>query len=178
MNQQEDVFRSMSEAADDLELPQHVLHFWETKFSQIKRVKKSDGHHYYRLEDMDFLKGIKILLYNHGYSIKAVQNILKTKGVQFVIAIGQGLSDLESLSFDESKKIEVEPRVAEMDDNQIVGRAKAPILRRLFKFKENNDKASEEIFHDHHYLSDENRRLLQEAIYDLLECKRLLDQVR
>ncbi len=68
-----DAFRTISEVADDLDLPQHVLRFWETRFPQIKPMKRGGGRRYYRPEDVDLLKGIRHLLYDHGYTIKGVQ---------------------------------------------------------------------------------------------------------
>jgi DNA-binding transcriptional MerR regulator len=79
-----DAFRTISEVADDLALPQHVLRFWETRFAQIKPLKRGGGRRYYRPDDVDLLRGIKFLLYGEGYTIKGVQRILKAQGVKFV----------------------------------------------------------------------------------------------
>jgi len=70
-------FRTISEVADDLDLPQHVLRFWETKFSQVKPVKRGGGRRYYRPEDIAQLERIKKLLYAEGYTIKGVQKLLR-----------------------------------------------------------------------------------------------------
>lgn len=79
-----DAFRTISEVAEDLDLPQHVLRFWETRFSQIKPLKRGGGRRYYRPEDVALLKGIRYLLYGEGYTIKGVQRILKDEGPKFV----------------------------------------------------------------------------------------------
>jgi DNA-binding transcriptional MerR regulator len=79
-----DAFRTISEVADDLALPQHVLRFWETRFSQIKPLKRGGGRRYYRPDDVDLLRGVKFLLYGEGYTIKGVQRILKAQGLKFV----------------------------------------------------------------------------------------------
>jgi len=84
-----DAFRTISEVADDLDLPQHVLRFWETRFAQIKPMKRSGGRRYYRPDDVDLLKGIRRLLYGEGYTIRGVQRILKEHGIKSV----QGLAD-------------------------------------------------------------------------------------
>ncbi|WP_026381126.1 MerR family transcriptional regulator [Afifella pfennigii] len=84
-----DAFRTISEVAEDLDLPQHVLRFWETRFTQIKPLKRGGGRRYYRPEDVDLLKGIRLLLYGEGFTIKGVQRLLKEKGVRFVVAVGQ-----------------------------------------------------------------------------------------
>jgi DNA-binding transcriptional MerR regulator len=84
-----DAFRTISEVADDLDIPQHVLRFWETRFSQIKPMKRSGGRRYYRPDDVDLLRGIRRLLYGEGYTIRGVQRILKEHGIKSV----QGLID-------------------------------------------------------------------------------------
>jgi DNA-binding transcriptional MerR regulator len=87
-----DAFRTISEAADELGLPQHVLRFWETRFSHIKPLKRGGGRRYYRPDDILLLKGIRYLLYDQGFTIKGVQRILKDQGVRQVIAIGNAES--------------------------------------------------------------------------------------
>jgi DNA-binding transcriptional MerR regulator len=84
-----DAFRTISEVAEDLDIPQHVLRFWETRFTQIKPMKRSGGRRYYRPDDVDLLKGIRRLLYGEGYTIRGVQRILKEHGIKSV----QGLAD-------------------------------------------------------------------------------------
>lgn len=79
-----DAFRTISEVSDELDLPQHVLRFWETRFSQIRPLKRGGGRRYYRPEDVDLLRGIRHLLYGEGYTIKGVQRILKSQGLKFV----------------------------------------------------------------------------------------------
>jgi DNA-binding transcriptional MerR regulator len=76
-----DAFRTISEVATDLDIPQHVLRFWETRFPQIKPMKRSGGRRYYRPDDIDLLKGIRRLLYAEGYTIRGVQRILKEHGI-------------------------------------------------------------------------------------------------
>ena len=72
-----EAFRTISEVADTLEVPQHVLRFWETKFSQVKPMKRGGGRRYYRPEDVDLLRQIRRLLYHEGYTIKGVQKVLR-----------------------------------------------------------------------------------------------------
>lgn len=83
-------FRTISEVAEELDLPQHVLRFWETRFAQIKPLKRGGGRRYYRPDDLDLLKGIRELLYGQGYTIKGVQRILKQDGYRFVQGLGRG----------------------------------------------------------------------------------------
>jgi DNA-binding transcriptional MerR regulator len=82
-------FRTISEVSADLDVPQHVLRFWEGKFTQIRPMKRGGGRRYYRPDDVDLLRGICRLLYGDGYTIKGVQKILRENGVRFVIAAGQ-----------------------------------------------------------------------------------------
>ena len=81
-NKSPEAFRTISEVSKDLSLPQHVLRFWETKFIQIKPIKRGGGRRYYRPEDIKLLKGIKSLLYNDGYTIRGVQKVIKEVGTK------------------------------------------------------------------------------------------------
>ncbi len=83
-----DAFRTISEVAEDLALPQHVLRFWETRFPQIKPIKRAGGRRFYRPEDVDLLRGIRHLLYTDGFTIKGAQRILKDQGVRYVQDLG------------------------------------------------------------------------------------------
>ena len=86
----QDAFRTIGEVAEELDLPQHVLRFWETKFGQIRPVKRAGGRRYYRPDDVQLLGAIRILLYSEGYTIKGVQRILKEQGVRAVVTASQG----------------------------------------------------------------------------------------
>ena len=147
MTKSPDAFRTISEVAQNLDLPQHVLRFWETRFKQIKPMKRGGGRRYYRPEDVELLIGIRHLLYSEGYTIKGVQRILKEQGSQFVVAVGQGgmVPVVET----------PEPEKQAVPVSQVVSAATQPETVRQ---------------------SDSGR--LQEALSELLECKRLLDQVR
>ena len=85
-----DAFRTISEAAEELDVPQHVLRFWETRFTQIKPMKRAGGRRYYRPADVELLKGIRSLLYKDGYTIRGVQKILKEDGAAYVAGVGRG----------------------------------------------------------------------------------------
>ena len=82
-----EAFRTISEVSKDLSLPQHVLRFWETKFVQIKPIKRGGGRRYYRPEDVMLLKGIKALLYNDGYTIRGVQKVIKENGTKKLLQV-------------------------------------------------------------------------------------------
>ncbi len=97
MEKTADAFRTISEVAQDLDLPQHVLRFWETRFTQIKPLKRGGGRRYYRREDIDLLRAIRRLLYGEGYTIKGVQKILREQGARGVVAAGRQGSEGETL---------------------------------------------------------------------------------
>ena len=87
-----DAFRTISEVAADLDVPQHVLRFWESRFIQVKPVKRAGGRRFYRPEDVDLLRGIRALLYSDGLTIRGVQKVLKERGLRHVAGIGRGAS--------------------------------------------------------------------------------------
>ena len=84
-----DAFRTISEAAEELDLPQHVLRFWESRFREIKPMKRGGGRRFYRPDDLDLLRGIRHLLYGEGYTIRGVQRILRDQGIKFVQVVWQ-----------------------------------------------------------------------------------------
>ena len=87
MEKSPDAYRTIREVADSLDLPQHVLRFWETRFPQIRPLKRAGGRRYYRPDDIERLRVIKRLLYDEGYTIKGVQKLFKEQGVQALSAI-------------------------------------------------------------------------------------------
>jgi DNA-binding transcriptional MerR regulator len=90
MEKSPEAFRTISEVAQDLGLPQHVLRFWETRFSHIRPLKRGGGRRYYRPDDVELLKAIRHLLYAEGYTIKGVQRLLKERGVKTVVGLASG----------------------------------------------------------------------------------------
>src|SRR3954454_8940325 len=83
-----DAFRTISEVADELDVPQHVLRFWESRFREIKPMKRGGGRRYYRPDDVALLRGIRQLLYGEGYTIRGVQRIIRDQGVRAVQSVG------------------------------------------------------------------------------------------
>jgi len=79
-----DAFRTISEVADEIDVPQHVLRFWESRFPQIRPMKRGGGRRYYRPDDVDLLRGVRHLLYGEGYTIRGVQRILREQGTGVV----------------------------------------------------------------------------------------------
>jgi len=84
----EAAFRTISEVSEDLDVPQHVLRFWESKFAQIKPLKRGGGRRYYRPEDVTLLGHIRDLLYRDGYTIRGVQKLLREPGARSRIEAG------------------------------------------------------------------------------------------
>jgi DNA-binding transcriptional MerR regulator len=150
-----EAFRTISEAADELDLPQHVLRFWETRFSTIKPLKRGGGRRYYRPEDVLLLKGIRHLLYDRGFTIKGVQKILKDQGARHVAAIGNGgaaVPELPAPAIDGEGIEDANEFAADLTDDL----PPAPGLS----------------------LTDTDRERLTAVLRDLLECKRLLERAR
>ena len=149
-----DAFRTISEVAEDLDLPQHVLRFWETRFRQIHPMKRGGGRRYYRPDDVDLLRGIRLLLYGEGFTIKGVQRLLKEKGTGFVIAVGQ-TGSVETVTLDETGS---EAGVtAELPSGSVPAGATGKGGQGLSKSRQ---------------------RQLEGALSQLMEAKRLLDQAR
>lgn len=173
MDKSPEAFRTISEVADMLGLPQHVLRFWETRFSQIKPMKRGGGRRYYRPADVDFLKGIKHLLYDKGYTIKGVQKLLKENGVAFVVAFGTG--DAAAVVEITSKKLH-DQHDDLFPEDILPGYSQNTGSRKLFgllKSEENKIIGAKKTDS-----SKDGATLLQEALFELIECKRLLDRVR
>ena len=101
-----DAFRTISEVSDELDLPQHVLRFWETRFAQVKPMKRGGGRRLYRPDHVALLRGIKALLYDDGLTIKGVQKMLREKGAKTVISRGKADSELSLERVDHSTEVE------------------------------------------------------------------------
>ena len=160
MDKSPDAFRTISEAAEELNLPQHVLRFWETRFSAIKPLKRGGGRRYYRPEDVLLLKGIRHLLYDRGFTIKGVQRILKDQGARFVVGIGEGnaVGALVKEPVDEGA-----PDGIESVSEGTAAAAPSP--------RASSGAAGSA-------LTTDERSRLSEVLRELLESKRLLDRAR
>ena len=117
MDKAPDAFRTISEVAHDLEIPQHVLRFWETRFAQIRPMKRSGGRRYYRPDDIDLLKGIRRLLYGEGYTIRGVQRILKEHGIGSV----QRLADNSAIASFGAIEEAIGQSILEQDEDSVPG---------------------------------------------------------
>jgi DNA-binding transcriptional MerR regulator len=188
-----DAFRTISEVADDLDLPQHVLRFWETRFGQIKPLKRGGGRRYYRPDDVELLRGIKHLLYEEGYTIRGLQRILKEQGNRFVMAVGRGEIDEGArqaiAGAEREPRSETEPSLPGHPSVAAAPGRKAVTVAEFAKRQGDRAGAAlgklrgkaaavQEPESNPLYLGPDDRRVLQETLYELLECKRLLDHMR
>lgn len=149
MDKSPDAFRTISEAAEELDLPQHVLRFWETRFATIKPLKRGGGRRYYRPDDVMLLRGIRHLLYDQGFTIKGVQRILKDQGTRYVIAVGEGKPLDEILPMIEQAELASDE--AEVEEAMMTASVA---------------------------LDQEARDKLSDVLRELLECKRILERAR
>ncbi len=203
-----DAFRTISEVAQELDLPQHVLRFWETRFPQIKPLKRGGGRRYYRPNDVELLRGIRHLLYGEGYTIRGVQRILREQGLRFVAAVARGEVEADGQNDGEARlpRVELEPAEApdweseEIEEGDDDGAA--AIARRIARSDAGPrrvEPVDERVSVEHELDLDEGPedrptpaprptiaarltadeiKLLEGMLSDLLECKRLLDQTR
>lgn len=93
-----EAFRTISEAADELSVPQHVLRFWETKFAFIRPMKRAGGRRFYRPTDIAVLKGVRRLLHDQGFTIKGVQRLHREQGLKHLVAAGEGAAPATPIS--------------------------------------------------------------------------------
>ena len=154
-----DAFKTISEVANELDMPQHVLRFWESRFKQIKPLKRGGSRRYYRPDDVKLLSGIRHLLYNEGYTIKGVQRILKEKGVRYVSSSPKSPSILPEEQVESTTAIDVSDFVATptVAPTAPSSSAHSPIL--------GTPTAVSSV-------------AIKDVLAELLECKRLLDQTR
>ncbi|MDE2445831.1 MAG: MerR family transcriptional regulator [Alphaproteobacteria bacterium] len=158
MDKSPDAFRTISEAAEELKVPQHVLRFWETKFTQIKPMKRAGGRRYYRPADIELLRGIHSLLYSQGYTIRGVQRILKEEGAPYVVGIGRG--EVMPRKGDAAREGAPPPGTA-----RVAPRTGKPLVTRPV------DEAPKII----HKLSPTQSDALKAALRDLTDARKLLD---
>ncbi|MEA1942904.1 MAG: MerR family transcriptional regulator [Pseudomonadota bacterium] len=104
-----DAFRTISEAAGELDIPAHVLRFWESKFPQISPLKRAGGRRFYRPQDLQLLRGIKRLLYEDGFTIKGARKFIKDNGVASVMDLGAGVVETGPLAVDAPDREAAEP---------------------------------------------------------------------
>jgi DNA-binding transcriptional MerR regulator len=156
-----DAFRTISEVAAELSIPQHVLRFWESRFHEIRPMKRGGGRRFYRPQDVDLLRGIRHLLYGEGYTIRGVQRILREQGQKFVQNVWQpGAPQPSPSPADRAPEEAAESvdREWEQEENDTESAPVAPAVPALRST-----------------LSEEHVHKLQSILDELAECRRLLD---
>ena len=191
MDKAPDAFRTINEVADDLDVPQHVLRFWESRFSPIRPMKRAGGRRYYRADDVDLLRGIRQLLYGEGYTIRGVQRILKEHGVKFVQTVWQeGAEQPERVPDDDMAEEAVDPVPGEAGRSRGLRGLLPSLQSKEMERREprlDNAAGVAETDADPHEpdvvntsdskLEQEDLRKLQAVLHELSECRRLLDDV-
>lgn len=177
-----EAFRTISEVASDLDLPQHVLRFWETRFTQIKPMKRGGGRRYYRPEDVNLLRGIRALLYGEGYTIRGVQRLLKEKGPAFVGMVGQnGSVELAAAPPEEEEAAPIVLSEKTPPRKDVVPRAAErtpPPMKLVEASKPEAGIHQAPAPVSSSALPIAARRKMESVLADLAEAKRLLDQAR
>ena len=172
MDKAPDAFRTISEVADDLDVPQHVLRFWETRFTQIKPMKRGGGRRYYRPDDVDLLRGIRHLLYGEGYTIRGVQRILKDNGVKFVQSVWRsGAPQPEPPRAEDAAGEEdrAEPAASDGTDRAAHAERRVERAHAAAPLSQQTNPARPPS------LSPEDLHKLQSTLQELGECRRLLE---
>jgi DNA-binding transcriptional MerR regulator len=187
-----EAFRIISEVAEDLDVPQHVLRFWESRFAQIRPMKRGGGRRYYRPDDVDLLRGIRHLLYGEGYTIRGVQRILREQGVSFVQSVWQeGAPQPPPDALSSADEGEPAERVGLLSRLPGLFRGGDAEEERTFERREPTITVQSPADHDVPAasesietqvpgealkLSREHVRLLDAALHQLIECRRKLDE--
>lgn len=192
-----EAFRTISEVAEDLDIPQHVLRFWETRFPQIKPLKRGGGRRYYRPDDVDLLKSIRHLLYGQGYTIKGVQRILKEEGVKAVQKIARSAGEQkhavstqkksqhhvstthDEQGFDDAEQTDSLATVENLNQahQQPISTGVAKKHAGAQLSRANAVTNTSIVNFSNVEVSDADRKLLVSAYQELAECRRLLSRV-
>ena len=177
-------FRTISEVADEIDVPQHVLRFWESRFTQIRPMKRGGGRRFYRPEDVDLLRGVRHLLYGEGYTIRGVQRILREQGAAFVQSIwrsGAELPPVDVEDVDEDDDAEIAaPARSEPDLSVFAAPAQrlaesAPQERPSERREPTLTATASAAPAKPAGISGDERRKLRAALDELVACNRLLE---
>ncbi|MGI8569753.1 MAG: MerR family transcriptional regulator [Methylocella sp.] len=185
MEKSADAFRTISEVAGELDLPRHVLRFWETRFPQIKPMKRAGGRRYYRPRDIEVLRAIKHLLYGQGYTIKGVQRVLKERGAGAFAAAKDAASESRSeLSFPAARELPLPqgspPQQGETALNSTVrsGKLEPPAESRSSADRDDSAGITSEGLLWPLALTSEEIVRLRAALAELAACEDILDAAR
>ena len=173
MDKSSEAFRTITEVAETLDLPQHVLRFWETRFSQIKPLKRAGGRRYYRPEDVQLITAIRRLLYDEGFTIRGVQRLLREKGAK---AITAGAAPSPSL---DRNDIEASPSAGAQASEDQIGSADELLRARNGAVARQSANGTPQAPHPSSPARPAGIDLsaLESVLADLSECRRILDGV-
>ncbi len=185
MDKAPDAFRTISEVADEIDVPQHVLRFWETRFAQIKPMKRGGGRRYYRPDDVDLLRGVRHLLYGEGYTIRGVQRILREQGAGFVQDVWRAGAEQPAPELDEDRSA-AEDNTSGVSEP--IDRLEPPSLFASAPTAKENvapltagrrepvlDTPAPVTMPPSHSISEDDRRKLQAALDELVACRGLIE---
>jgi DNA-binding transcriptional MerR regulator len=178
-----DAFRTISEVAEEINVPQHVLRFWESRFSQIHPMKRGGGRRYYRPDDVDLLRGVRHLLYGEGYTIRGVQRILREEGAAFVQNVWRAGAEQPPPELDEDKtgenNAQAEAATRAEPNLSVLGLSPSTVPAQERSGKEPLAGRREPVLAaektTRHGVADDDRRKLQTVLDDLVACRRLID---
>lgn len=171
MEKAPDAFRTISEVADEIDVPQHVLRFWESRFPQIHPMKRGGGRRYYRPDDVDLLRGVRHLLYGEGYTIRGVQRILREQGAAFVQNVWHADAEPPPPLLEEDRTGED----AAGDDTAPESAAKRLEPNLFGNSNERPEPKLESAPPARRIAELESRRKLQSALDELVVCRRIID---
>ncbi len=166
MEKSPDAFRTISEVAAEIDVPQHVLRFWESRFPQIRPMKRGGGRRYYRPDDVDLLRGIRHLLYGEGYTIRGVQRILREQGVTLVQTVWQVEAALAASEEDQT---------GEASGAESTGRLEPNIFAVADERREPRLEGAPAAAAPPRRLADAARHKLQTALDELVACRGIID---
>jgi DNA-binding transcriptional MerR regulator len=177
-----DAFRTISEVAEEISVPQHVLRFWESRFAQIRPLKRGGGRRYYRPDDVDLLRGVRHLLYGEGYTIRGVQRILREEGLAFVQSVWRPGAELPPPDPDDDDAGAVEEQIEMRSRENRSFLAHAPLYGEpanehasIRREPTLTPPAATEPARPRLAADSEDRRKLQSALDELIACRSLID---
>jgi DNA-binding transcriptional MerR regulator len=177
-----DAFRTISEVAQEINAPQHVLRFWESRFTQIKPLKRGGGRRYYRPDDVDLLRGVRYLLYGEGYTIRGVQRILREEGLSFVQGVWRAGARPPPPDVEEDREDAADERVSPHAQQEpsffgLAPHVDPPVSDRTSARREPTlvPPAATEPIRQRLAVDAEDRRKLKSALDDLVACRDLID---
>jgi DNA-binding transcriptional MerR regulator len=179
-----DAFRTISEVAEEVNVPQHVLRFWESRFAQIRPLKRGGGRRYYRPDDVDLLRGVRHLLYGEGYTIRGVQRILREEGISFVQNVWRAGAQQPPPEAQEDGVEERDGAERDGAESAAAGPDEPSFFGLLPAAAREADEAADArrepamtpaVAAPRRRISDADRHQLQAALDELVTCRRLID---